>query len=68
MGDVREWAAVDEGRVALKSLHEVRHQCVSQKKRHRTGGSELLSGNRLARVRLGDYYATKAFAQVGVVL
>ena len=49
--DVRERAAVDERRLALGGLHEVRLQRLLEQHRHRAGGADLLGGHRLARRR-----------------
>ena len=68
VSDVGERAAVDEGGVALEGLDEVRHQRLSHQQSHRSGGTDVVGGNRIAGVRLGDDDAPDAGAQIHVVL
>ena len=66
--DVREWAAMDEGRLPLPGLHEVRLQRLLQQHGHRAGGADLLGGHGLALERPADGDRTEALAQVGEVV
>ena len=52
VGDVRERAAVDERRLALERLDEVRLERVLEQHRHRAGGPQLLGEHRLALERV----------------
>ena len=67
VGDVRERPAVDECRLALERLHEVRLDRVLEEHRERARSVQLLGRDRLATVRLTDRDATEALAQVGEV-
>ena len=67
MGDVGERAAVDERRIVLERLHQVRHQRVLQQDGHRPGSLELLGGDQLARACLGDHHAAEAALQVAQI-
>ncbi len=42
MGDIGERAAMDEGRIVLERLHEVRRERVLEQRRHRARGREIL--------------------------
>ncbi len=52
--DVREGAAVDEGRLSLECLDEVRLDRVLQQHGHRAGRLQLLRGDELAAPRRSD--------------
>ena len=65
--DVRERSAVDEGRLTLERLHEVRLDRVLEDDGHRAGGLDVLSRDRLALVRLPDGDPAEPLAQVGEV-
>ena len=54
MRDVRERAAVDERRLALERLDEVRLDRLLEQDGHRAGGAQLLGRDRLALVRVAD--------------
>ena len=41
MRDIGERAAMDEGRVVLERLHQVRRERVLEQRRHRAGGREV---------------------------
>ena len=53
VGDVRERAAMDEGRPALERLEEVRLDGVDEQDRHRAGDADVLAGDRPALGRRG---------------
>ena len=65
--DVRERAAVDERRLALERLHEVRLDRVLEHDRHCARGLDVLGRHRLALVRLADRDPPEPLAQVGEV-
>ena len=67
MGDVGERAAVDEGRVVLERLHQVRHQRVLQQDGHRPWALELLGGDQLALARLADHHAAEAPLEIAQI-
>ena len=67
MRDVRERAAVDERGLALERLHEVRLDRVLEDDGHRTGGLDVLCGDRLALVGLPDRDPAEPLAQVGEI-
>ena len=67
VGDVGKRAAVDEGRCALKRLHQVRLERVLQERRHSALGLEVVSGDRLAVVGVAHDYARQALLEVGDV-
>ena len=62
--DVRERATVDEGRLPLERLDEVRLDHLLEEDRHRARSLEVLRGDRLARERLADRDAPEPLAQV----
>ena len=62
--DVRERAAVDERRLTLQRLHEVRLDRVLEQHGHRAGRLQLLGGDRLAFVGVADRDRAEARAQV----
>ena len=62
--DVRERAAVDEGRLALERLDEVRLDRLLEQHRHRARGLQLLGGHGLALVRRADRDRAEPRAQV----
>ncbi len=65
--DVRERAAVDERRLTLERLHEVRLERVLQEHGHRARGADLLRGHGLVLGRVADRDRPEALAQVGQV-
>ena len=65
--DVRERAAVDERRLPLEGLDEVRLDRVLQQHGHRAGRAELLGGHRLALERPADGDPAEPLAQVAEV-
>ena len=65
--DVRERAAVDERRLPLERLHEVRLDRVLEDDGDRAGRADLLGGDGLALVGLPDGDAAEPLAQVGEV-
>ena len=65
--DVRERAAVDEGRLTFERLHEVRLDRVLEDDGQRAGGADVLSGDRLALVRLPDGDPAEPLAQIGEI-
>ena len=65
--DVRERAAVDEGRLALQGLHEVWPDGVLEEDGHRAGGLQLLRLDRFAVPRVPDRDLAEATPQVGEV-
>ena len=67
MRDVRERAAVDEGRIVLQRLHEVRRHRVPQQHRHRPRRLDLLGAHQLARPGLTDNDVAESPLQVGEV-
>ncbi len=64
MGDVRERPAVEERRLALERLHEIRLDRVLEEHGHRAGGADLLGGDRLALARVADRDRAQPLAQV----
>ena len=62
--DVRERAAVDEGRLTLERLNEVRLDRLLEEDGHRACGLQLLGGHRLALVRRADRDRAEPRAQV----
>ena len=54
MGDIGERPAVNEGRIVFQRLHQVGHQRVFQKHRHRAIGLQLFRGYRFALAGLAD--------------
>ena len=62
--DVRERAAVDERRLPLQRLHEVRLDRLLEQHGHRAGRAQLLGGDRLAFVGAADRDRAEARAQV----
>ena len=62
--DVRERAAVDERRLALERLHEVRLERLLEEHGHRAGRLQLLGGDGLALVRRADGDRAEPGAQV----
>ena len=67
MRDVRERPAVDERRLALERLHEVRLDRVLQHDCHRARRLDVLGRDRLALGRLADGDAAEPLPQVGEV-
>ncbi len=67
VGDVRERTAVDEGRLALERLHEVRLDRVLEDDGERARRLDVLGGHGLAVVRLTDGDAAESLAQVGEI-
>jgi len=55
MRDVGEWAAVNEGRVVFKGLHEVRLKCVFQKHCHGAMRVQIGRMNRLLVSRISNH-------------
>ncbi len=64
MGDVRERAAVDERRLPLERLHEVRLDRLLEDHRQGAGGADLLGRDGLAVVRLPDRDRAEPLPQV----
>jgi hypothetical protein len=64
VGDVREGAAVDEGRGVLEGLDQVGGECVAQQDGHGTGGSDVLRGDRTPVAGVGQDHPTQTCAQV----
>ena len=62
--DVGERAAVDERRVVLERLHEVRHQRVLEQHGHRAGGLEVGGGHRAALAGVADDDLAEALLEV----
>src|SRR3954470_81247 len=62
--NVRERAAVDERRLTLERLNEVRLDRLLEEDGHRTRGLQLLGGHRLALVRRADRDRAEPRAQV----
>ena len=54
MGDVGEWAAMDEGGGAFQRLHEVRRQRILEQRGHRAMGLEIGGADRLAVAGIAD--------------
>ena len=54
MRDIGERAAMDEGRVVLERLHQVRRERILEQRRHRAGRRKILGGDRLLVARLAD--------------
>ncbi len=54
MRDIGERAAMDEGRVVLERLHQVRRERILEQRRHRAGRRQVLGGDGLLVARLAD--------------
>ena len=54
VGDVGEWAAVDEDRVAFECLYEIWLQGVLEEHRHGAVGFEIAGADGLLIARVGD--------------
>ncbi len=65
MRDVAERAAVDERRIVLQRLHEVRHQRVLQQHRHRAVRVEIARVHGLLVARVADDDLAEPLLQVG---
>ncbi len=63
MGDIGERPAVDEGRIALQRLHEVRLEGLLQEHGHRTVGLQVGRGHGLAVPGIGDDDPPQPLAQ-----
>jgi len=59
MGDVCEGSAVNEGRIVLQRLHQVRHQRVAHEDRHGALGLDVPGRDRFPVARVGDEYPAK---------
>ena len=66
--DVGERAAVDQRRIVLQRLHQVRLDRISQQRRHRTLRLELAGDDRLLVARVADHDATDSLLQIGEVV
>src|SRR5690625_4020807 len=64
MSDVRERAAMDEGRVVLERLHEVRLHRILEQHRHRAGGADITAIDRAAVTAIGDDHVVEPLAQI----
>ncbi len=64
MRDVGERAAVDEGRVVLERLHQVRRERIFQEGRHRAVRLDVAGVNRLVIARIADDDLAEAFLEV----
>ena len=64
VGDVGERAAMDEGRVVLERLHEVRHDGVLQQDGHGTVGLEVAGVDGLAVAGVGDDDVAEAAREI----
>ena len=67
VGDVGERPAVDERRIVLERLHQVRHQRVLQQDGHRPRRLELLGGHQLAIAGLADDHPAEAALEIGEI-
>ena len=54
MRDIGERTAMDEGRVVLERLHQIRRERILEQRRHRARGREILGGDGLLVARLAD--------------
>ena len=64
VGDVRERAAMDEGRAALEGLEQVGLDRIDEQDGHRPGDLEVLEGDRLAVHVRGHHHPAEPGAQV----
>ena len=62
--DVRERAAVDEGRVVLERLHQVRRERVLQERRHRAMRLDVARVDRLVVAGVADHDLAEALLEV----
>ena len=68
VGDVREWSTVDERRLTLECLHEVRHDRVLEQEAHRADALQFVRGDGLVVISVRNDDLGESFPQVLHVL
>ena len=67
MRDIGERAAMDEGRVVLERLHQIRRERVLEQRRHRARRRQILGGDRFLVARLADLDLAEPALEIGKV-